>query len=172
MKHIDFETLNLLLDKELSQEDTKQWESHIQACPECQKQWESLSGVSHSIQTFSKQLVPDKALGELWENISQDLKKPELVEEPSVSWAERIRALFLRPAFSVAFALFLVVGTLIISQQKTMANNEAVINSVAADQNMVLIFKTQEHNVTVIWLFDEYKEMDLNKGEENDEISS
>ena len=154
-KHLTFEDLNRLSDGELKGLFKKKCEKHIQECSDCRNQLSEIRKLSGLIAEFGIQKENALDAGSVWARIEDGIERKRPV---SISWKDRYGVSFpvyaARPVMALSVIVFLLIGTFFISQPRTFANNEAVLNRLESENKMVMIFKTKERKITVIWLVD------------------
>lgn len=149
-KHLNFKDLNCLLDGELRGDRKTQATEHVAACTPCAQKLNELRAVSKSVTQFGFQPAPAQDASSVWSSIEQELSAPP-----------RQTPLFflLRPIPSMAFsvAVLILVFTFFLFERRSLADNEAVIKSIYSENKIVMIFKTEERKITIIWLVDQPK---------------
>lgn len=154
--HISFDELNQYVDQELEASRAKEVELHLKSCEECNDQKQGLMRLVLEVKGLKEHLYDSASFERVWGEVKKELtKKQAKPETEPVAWMDWIRSFLLKPAMSAAFVVLLVFAAVFFSEQRSLASNEAVINSVSSEKDMVMIFKTEEFKVTVIWLLDQ-----------------
>ncbi len=105
MKHINKIKLSAFLDGEVSDEERIEISKHIKSCDHCQKELESLSHVSDSLDLIEEIQVPPYFLVHLKQRIAEQESR-KVIQSPFVTWARRV-AVPVGAAALIIFSLFL-----------------------------------------------------------------
>lgn len=152
-QHLNFKQLNLVLDGELDDAHKLCLDKHLAKCNFCARKLAELRAVSQSIEQMASQLETSESAASVWPKIEESISRKNRVH---LSWRERFGVSFpvfvARPAIAFSIVAMILVFTFFVFERKTMAENEAQINSITSDNKIVMIFKTKERKITVIWL--------------------
>ncbi|MBI4970628.1 MAG: hypothetical protein HZC17_02180 [Candidatus Omnitrophica bacterium] len=155
-KHLSFEELNLALDGELKNDRKTTADKHLTKCHTCAQQFSELQNLSQSIEQAGRDMEQFADPASVWQGVEEAIREKKRVR---LSWRERFGVSFpvlvARPALAFSIVAMILVFTFFVFQRGTLAENEATINSVTSENKLVMIFKTKERNITVIWLADQ-----------------
>ncbi|GEM_PF-2614236 len=151
--HLSPEELNRLLDGELDEARKLFAENHLQQCESCALEYADLRRVVRSMDEYASGLTSESDASSVWPRIEDAIRRKSPVH---LSWKERFGVSFpvfvMRPALALSVIAFLMVFTFFVFERRTLADNEAIVNSVSSENKLVMIFKTKERKITVIWL--------------------
>lgn len=152
-RHLNFKQLNLVLDGELDDAHKLRLDKHLAKCDSCAQKFSELRAVSQSIEQVAAQIKESEGAASVWPKIEESIYRKKRVQ---LSWRERFGVSFpvfvARPAIAFSIVAMILVFTFFVFQRPTMAENETQINSITSENKMVMIFKTKERKITVIWL--------------------
>ena len=152
-KHLNFKQLNLVLDGELDDIRKLRLDKHLAKCDLCARKFSDLRNVSQAVEQMASQIETSESAASVWPKIEESISRKKKVH---LSWRERFGVSFpvfvARPALAFSVVAMILVFTFFVFERNTMAENEAQINSLTSDNKLVMVFKTKERKITVIWL--------------------
>jgi len=146
--------LDAYYDGELSPEESRKYESHINQCPECAQSLRDYGSISGSLADLSRELQLGEGIS-LWSEIRSRLE----YEHPARSTESVGRRMFLlrRPAWmglaiSAAAALILFFSGAF--QSEKLPSNFCRIDNISSPEHNYMIYQDKSDGLTIIWIME------------------
>ena len=161
MKNSCLSTSKLLdpyFDQELTGEERRRVEEHLQKCPTCQDSLKLMERIRGAIKPPVDEAIEKEDFQSMWQNIQREIR---LGERPS--WREAIRGwldispLFRKKVWIPALATVAILVSIMVPLLYKKIPSPSVLSVVEyVDSPLynVMVYESEKSNVTVIWLFE------------------
>ncbi len=141
-------------DGELSPEESQEYKSHLEECPECAQSLRDYGSISGSLADLSRELQLGEGIS-LWPEISSRLEQEHSVR--SMKSVGRRMFLLRRPAWmglaiSAAAALILFFSGAF--QSEKLPSNFCRIDNISSPEHNYMIYQDKSDGLTIIWIME------------------
>ena len=155
--------LGRYLDEELSHRQKLRFETHLQTCPTCRAQLDTLRLQGELFREKMNALTSQVDFSGFEESVLRKIQQqtPPSALEQLVFWLReffyRYRAVWISSLITAAVLAALLIPILRETEPSTQvaqADNELIIDSMKYTGQKAMIFTVSKNNTTVIWLYD------------------
>jgi anti-sigma factor RsiW len=164
------EFLGAWLDGELSPVDTRSVQLHVDHCADCNRERQQLDRLQSVLTSVVRARGSEIAFEPFWEAVQQRIAERSTWRARLGGWFE---SAFSPPrlAWAVPAVIALVLGLLSLEsivptwKQQAQRNNFASVESIDAYGLNVALFRDNDSNTTVIWLYQKQEGEDDSSGQ-------
>jgi anti-sigma factor RsiW len=165
------EVLGAWLDGELNTMDARSVQLHVDQCAACSGERRQLERLQSLLTGVVPAGASEIAFEPFWQRVQQRIAESETSRARQVGWLESMVSP-LRLAWAVPAVIAVILGVLSLEsvvvptwREETQRNNLASVESIDAYGLNVTLFRDNDTNTTVIWLYRNQEGEDESSGE-------